>query len=307
MKPEQRSVSTEAAREPAPSLVARLRQKRRAVAKRTRLLTSQWRPLPDFLIIGVQKGGTTALFHYLSQHRRVMPSVRKEVHYFDLQYGRGLDYYRSYFGIRWPQRLTRGPVLVGEASPSYIFHPAGAERIARHLPDARLIVLLRNPVDRALSHYRHNLVAQDGREALTLDEALAAETDRLSGVVSRLLEGDRDACITYMRYSYRTRGIYVEQMQRLFEHFPREQILILKSEDMFADTRAIYRQTLDFLGLPVQELASYQPVMETTQMARQFSIDLPRMSEATRQALSAFYQPYNEQLYALLGHDFAWC
>ncbi len=113
-----------------------------------RRLTSGSRRLPDFIILGAQRAGTSSLYYYLSQHPQILPAVRKELHFFDDHYRRGLGWYRSQF----PTRGARG-TITGEATPYYLSHPHAPARIQRLLPQARLIVLLRNPVERAISHY----------------------------------------------------------------------------------------------------------------------------------------------------------
>src|SRR5947209_1159841 len=162
------------------------------VHRARRILTSardQWnlrsadrRALPDFLIIGAQKAGTTSLYRYLAAHPDIVASTRKEVHFFDINFWRGEWWYRSLFPLR--RRLQRRPPLrnrpaiTGEASPYYLFHPFAPERAAQLLPDAKLIVLLRDPVERAWSHYRHEVA--NGRETMTFPDALAAEPARLA-------------------------------------------------------------------------------------------------------------------------------
>ena len=137
--------------------------------------TSFGRPLPDFLILGAQKAGTTALYSYLRKHPSIIGPSWKEVSYFDRHYARGPAWYRGNF----PNKLRTRGALVGEASPSYLFHPLGPRRVRELVPEARLVALLRDPVDRALSHYNHERAL--GREPLSFEDALAAEDDRLRG------------------------------------------------------------------------------------------------------------------------------
>src|SRR5947209_8592328 len=136
------------------------------------------RPLPNFLILGAQKAGTTALYAYLRWHPEITGPSFKEVSFFDRHYARGERWYRAHFPAR------RRP-FVGEASPSYLFHPLVPERVARLLPDARLVAILRNPVDRAFSHYQHEVSL--GREPLSFEEAVAHEEERMRGEVERVL------------------------------------------------------------------------------------------------------------------------
>src|SRR2546423_14798695 len=140
--------------------------------------TSFARPLPSFLILGAQKAGTTALYAYLRWHPGVTGPAWKEVSYFDRHYRRGVHWYRGHFPLR------PGDRLVGEARPGDPLHPLPPERVRATVPDAKLIALLRDPVDRALSHYHHEVAL--GREPPTFEEAIEAEPERTRGEEERL-------------------------------------------------------------------------------------------------------------------------
>ncbi|HEV2894458.1 MAG TPA: sulfotransferase, partial [Actinomycetota bacterium] len=152
--------------------------------------TAGLRLLPDYLIIGAQRAGTTSLHRYLIQHPGVRTTLRtKGVHFFDTAYGRGMSWYAS----RFPTKLTAWYVArrhgvelrTGEASPYYLFHPHVPARVAEHLPQVRLIALLRDPVGRAYSHYQHEVAR--GFETLSFEEAIEAEPARLAGETQRML------------------------------------------------------------------------------------------------------------------------
>jgi hypothetical protein len=258
-----------------------------------RRLTRISRALPDFLIIGVQKGGTTSLFDYLSHHPNVLPAFRKEINYFDFNYPWGLNWYQANFPLR--RRLVSRQAITGEASPNYIFHPISPALIARTLPGIKLIVLLRNPVDRAYSQYHHMLRSK--REVLSFDEAVAKEAERLRGEADRIAADLNYSEENYLTHSYLARGRYAEQISRLFDLFPRRNILILKSEDLFAAPAQVYHQTLAFLGLPEVDLPVYAVGNEGY---------YPAMDPGTRQKLTTYFKPYNEELYRLLDRDFGW-
>ena len=116
-------------------------------------ITAPFRALPDFLIVGAQKGGTSSLYAYLAQHPSVLPSFRKEVKFFDCNYFCGHTWYRAHFPLRY--KLSRGNRITGEGTPNYLFHPTALQRLALTLIDVKIIILLRNPADRAYSHYQH--------------------------------------------------------------------------------------------------------------------------------------------------------
>lgn len=245
--------------------------------------------LPGFLIIGVMKGGTSALFYYLRQHPQVRLALSKEPHYFDLHYGWGLNWYRVEFPARAPG------VISGEASPYYIFHPLAPSRARQTVPDARIIVLLREPVSRAYSHYHHML--RRGEETLPFEEAIAAEADRLKGETERIRQNPEYFSPNHMYYSYLGRGHYAEQIEAWREHFPPEQMLILSSEDFFARPGDIFAETVSFLGLAPRPLR-YAPQMNKG--------SYPPMNPATRQRLREYFHPHNLRLYELVGRDFGW-
>src|SRR4051812_38538709 len=142
--------------------------------RRHALLRGWFRVLPDYVIIGVQKGGTGTLYNTLVKHPAVAPALTKEVTFFDRHFAKGELWYRSHFPTflqRWKARKEQRHYLVGEASPGYIFVPFAAEHAKRSLPNGKFIVLFRNPVDRAYSHYQHEL--RKGVEKLSFEEALA--------------------------------------------------------------------------------------------------------------------------------------
>jgi hypothetical protein len=260
--------------------------------------TSRFRPLPDFLVIGAQKAGTTALYAYLRWHPSITGPSWKEVSYFDRHYARGAAWYRGNFPLTWSQRSrrrTRPDRIVGEASPSYLFHPLAAERVKALVPEARLVVLLRDPVDRALSHYQHELAL--GRETLPFEEAIAQEEARTHGEVERMLADPAYFSRAWWDFTYLERGRYAEQLERWLAAFPREQLLVLASDELANRPADTYKRVLDFLGAPPHELDAYPRVFER---------EYDDMAPPTRQWLAAYYEEPNRRLSALAGRDFGW-
>jgi Sulfotransferase domain len=253
--------------------------------------TASARPLPDFLIIGAQKAGTTALYAYLRRHPAITGPSWKEVSYFDRHYGRGEAWYRGNF----PNRVRARGKLVGEASPSYIFHPLGPERVKALVPEARLVALVRNPVDRALSHYHHEVAL--GREPLPFEDALDAEEKRLRGEEERLAADPSYFSRAWWSHAYKSRGRYAEQLERWLVLFPREQLLILPSEDLGGEPERTHARVLDFLGAAPHRLDAYPRVYE-----RQYEA----MTPETRERLAAEFEAPNRRLYELLGRDLGW-
>lgn len=196
--------------------------------------------LPDFLGVGVQKGGTTTLQKLLEQHPGAFLPAAKELHYFSLHYARGEAWYRQQFAAASPGQLN------GEITPYYLFHPEASARIQSLLPRARLVVLLRDPVQRTLSQYFHSRRLK--LESLELEEALAAEPQRLAGAGAVLAKAD-GLHRSHQEHSYVARSRYEEQLRRLESLFAAEQLLVMRSEDLFEHPEAIWRQLLDFLNL----------------------------------------------------------
>jgi len=249
--------------------------------------------LPDFLIIGAQKCGTTFLYHLLCQHPYVEPATTKEVHFFDTNFAEGVQWYRSHFST--PTQKDGRKMLTGESSPYYIYYPHAARRAAQVVPQARLIALLRNPVDRAYSDYNHKF--REAREHLSFEDAIEAEEERLRGEKEKLLADESYHSPKYRRYSYLSRGIYVDQLLEWERHFDRDQLLVLKSEDFFENPQDSFDRVLGFLGLPHWEIGASGQRNEG---------EYDEMSFATRQRLEAYFEPHNRRLYEYLGVDLGW-
>ncbi len=251
--------------------------------------TARWRPLPDFLVIGAQKAGTTALYAYLRWHPGITGPSWKEVSFFDRHWWRGEAWYRGQFPLRSGQRL------VGEASPSYLFHPLAPERVRSLVPDAKLIALVRDPVDRAYSHYQHEVAL--GREPLSFEDALAAEEERTRGEVERLVADPRAFSHAWWDHTYAARGRYADQLESWLEVFPREQLLVVPSEDLGERPAETYAAVLAFLGAESHALPDYPRVFER---------EYQPMRPETRAALAATFAEPNRRLEQLLGRSLGW-
>lgn len=272
----------------------------RAGGRRVGHSTARFRLLPDYLIIGAQRSGTTSLYKYLAQHPGVgAPFLGKGAHFFDTNYSGDLDSYRAYFPTRafkWYVKARRGIELVtGEGSPYYLAHPHAPYRIAEALPQAKLIVLLRDPVERAHSHYQHERAR--GFEELSFEEAIECEPQRLAGELERMRADPSYNSFSYQHHTYLMRGRYADQLEVWYSLFPRQQLLVLRSEDLFAQPDDTYREVLEFLGVPLVSLAAYDPFNP-----RRYG----GMNEATRRRLVEHFAEPNRRLYELLGVDFGW-
>ena len=260
------------------------------------------RMMPGFMIVGAERCGTTSMFHVLRQHPAVFNGTlpRKEVHYFDYKYHRrSLAWYQCHFPLKARARLAAPsgvrPVAF-EATANYMFDPHAPDRIARDLPGVKLLVLVRDPVERAYSAHAHQ--TGYGDETEPFERALELEDARLAAEAGRLAADPSYApSSSYDHHSYRTRGHYADQLERLERIFGRERIHVIDSGDFFADPGPGYDQVLEFLGLPRLS----QPVFRPTN-AR------PRspMPETVRAALEEHFRPYDERLTAWLGREPSW-
>ena len=262
-------------------------------------LTAGARVLPDFLIIGTQRGGTTSLYNYLAGHPCVGRALTKELRYFDVGYHLGPRWYRSRFPTAANlavRRWRHGGGMTGEASPDYLFYPHASARLASLLPGARQVVLLRDPVERAWSHWWHQV--RRGHEDLSFDDAVAAEDSRLTaGLLD--VTGAGVGSLTYHdhHHSYVTRGIYAPQLERWWRFVPREQTLVLRSEDLFEQPAAVFARVQAFIGLPPWERPSYDSFNGMASGA---------MSDTTRALLTDRFRPHNQRLEELLERPLGW-
>jgi hypothetical protein len=272
-----------------------------AVLRRTdwliRRLTSGARVLPDYLIIGTQRGGTTSLYNYLVQHPCVLPTFRKEIHFFDEHFANGLRWYQAFFPTQSEQRSGQNAQrkITGEASPYYLFHPLAASRVRATLPHAKLIVLLRNPISRAYSHYHHEV--RKGREKLPFEEAILQEEQRSSGEKERILQDETYLSESHRRHSYLARGVYIHQLRDWLNHFPKEQLLILRSETLYEHPRETFSQVLSHLALPEWHPANYEAFNKAP---------YPQLSEETHHRLINYFEPFNKELEEFLQMELQW-
>jgi hypothetical protein len=197
-------------------------------------------PLPDVLGIGVQKGGTTTLHHLLQGHPEVFLPASKEVHFFSKHFAEGQQWYTEHFGDAGEQRCR------AEITPYYVFHPEVPARVQALLPEVRLILLLRDPVERTLSQLFHS--RRLGFEPLEPQQALAAELERLAGAEAVLARAD-GVHRSHQEHSYVSRSRYEQQLDRWLRHVDRERLLLLRSEDLFLDPERTWQLLQSFLNL----------------------------------------------------------
>lgn len=262
-----------------------------------RRATWRQRCLPDFIIIGSQKSGTSSLFAYLSQHPQLHPAFRKEIHYFDGGLEPGIDtfkkgesWYRAHFPLRRPMGSD---AKAYEASPLYIFNPLVAKRIYDLLPHIKLIAILRNPTERAVSHYFHE--RRKGRETLPIMDALLREDERMSSSTQQRDYKSR----AYVHFAYKGRGLYKQQIDRYLRRFHHNRLLVISSEMLFGDTSNSLRKIFEFVGVAGKvKVKDLKP--------RNVAENRNQVDRRVYAYLDNYFAPYNDELYQLIGQNFNW-
>lgn len=244
--------------------------------------------LPGAIIIGAQRCGTTRFFNLLNRHPQIAFG-KKEIHFYDLRFNRGLDWYYSVL-----PPCEEGEISI-EGSPYYIYHPLCAERIFKCQPGVKIIALVRNPVDRAYSNYHHELRGK--WENLSFREALLAEPGRTEGTEERIIRDNGMFCSDHNHYSYLQRSAYYSQLMRYYNLFDHDNIMVIRSEDFYEDEQKVLLETHEFLGLePVkQEVGAFGGIKE-----------YPPLDVDLREKLVKFFRPHNVQLEEFLKRDFGW-
>ncbi len=251
--------------------------------------------LPDYVIIGAMRCGTSRFYGLLNNHPFVKRAAVKELHYFDQpeRFEKGIEWYRKCFPP--PEWQDGHRTITGEATPRYLFEPSVPERMAQVVPEARLIVLLRNPVDRAYSQYHKSV--RNGRESRSFQETVEEELALLNTADSPIHPDPADS--PDRAYNQLARGIYVDQLVRWREYFDEEQMLVIKSEDFFKHQADTLKLVQEFLGLPYREIE-----IPSRKTSRQSTYEYEPMDPAIRQRLEDFFEPHNKRLYDYLGRDF---
>ncbi len=257
---------------------------------------------PDFVIIGAQRCGTTSLFRALAKHPAMMPNVinAKGIHYFDTSYHQNKDWYLAHFPSTSEREAHAAKIgqqaIAGEASPYYMYHPAGAERMANAIPDAKLIVLLRNPVKRAISHHLH--MVWEGHESIKdIDEALDLESTRLAGIEEQLLADPKLVSRPHQHYSYIDRGHYASQIERLYNHFDQKNVLVMTTEKLISESESSLSTIQSFIGLEPDP--SIQ--LEKRNASSKFEPNPETVSRLTKE-----YAESNQRLADLVDIDIPW-
>lgn len=251
------------------------------VASRPELSQVEWNLAkmrsPDLMIIGSPRCGTTSLYKYITSHPQILAAANKEICFFSEHFNKGFAWYQAHF----PPPIDAQHFLTGEATPTYLTHPLAAERLYGCLPKVKLIVILRNPGDRAFSHYQ--MLVRRGTEPRSFESAIEAELKLLGGATETSLE-DRSY---WKDCHYIYKSLYFYSLKQWMKLFPKQQFLILQSEDIYANPAIALKQVFEFLGVPDFQLDNYPKYNGANYQSG---------DEVARQRLREYFQPHNRNL-----------
>lgn len=257
------------------------------------------RMTPALLIAGGQRCGTTSMYRALAQHPAIAkPVLRKGVHFFDVAYDKDMKWYRAHFPMRASARRA-APAgvepIAFESSPYYLFHPLSSARIGESLPGVKILVLVRDSVERAYSAHAHELAR--GYELETFERALELEEERLQGEQERLVADPDYESHAHRHQAYLRRGQYAEQIQRMAAHVGRDHIHVVDSHRFFTEPEQSFADVLAFLCLPPAGSISFE---------RHNARSRAPMTEGLRRRLQSHFAPHDEQLIPWLGATPSW-
>ncbi|WP_084597287.1 sulfotransferase family protein [Nocardioides aequoreus] len=261
------------------------------------MLTARWRMQPAVLVVGAQRAGTTTLFRVLNAHPQVArPTAAKGIGYFDVNHHRGARWYRAHFPVTALARRRHGPgVITFDSSGYYLFHPLAPGRIAHELPDVRVIVMVRDPVERAYSAYKHEHAR--GFETEDFATALELEDERLAGEVDRIVAEPTYESFHHRHHAYRGRSRYSEQIERYREALGADRVHVADADEFFVDPVGEFARIERFLGL-----TPWQPESVERWNARPGS----PLDPDVRRRLDEEFAPYDERLAQQMGRTPRW-
>ena len=263
-----------------------------------RAITGKVRISPNFIIFGAAKCGTTSLYEYLVSHPSVYSSVWKEIFYFDRYYDRGINWYCGHFENKmrhfFDSKILNEKKICGEATPTYIHNPLTVQRIHDDFPEMKLIALLRNPVDRAYSHYQMEI--RLGYETNSFEDALELENERLKNELNKIYSNKNYYSYRRQIFSYKMGGLYAQHLKMWLNYFSKDQILVIGTEEFEKDPAYHFKKIESFLEIPHKKIEF-----------KKYNVGkYDKINEKTRSELTKFFEPHNKELYKLLNHDFGW-
>ncbi|WP_426571194.1 sulfotransferase [Aquihabitans sp. McL0605] len=258
---------------------------------------------PELVVVGAKRGGTTSLWKYLDSHPGILPTFPraeqiKGTYFFDEEWAHGERWYRSHFPTdrtraRAAMELGYEPIAF-EASPYYLFHPHAPARAHQTVPDALIVALLRDPVERAFSHYKER---RNHTEPLAFADAIAAEADRTAGEEERMLADPSVISMAHRHQTYVAQSRYAPMLERWIGAFGPDQVLVAPAEEFYADPQELCDQITDRVHLPRHDLGRPEPFNSEP------SAD---MDDEVRTALRASLKDDIEAVEQLLGRPMPW-
>lgn len=260
--------------------------------------------LPDFLILGSGRCGTTSLVElYLRSNSNILPSNNNEIFFFDVHYKKTLNWYRLFFPTylrKYIRKILGKKTLVCEATGNYFFHPYAPKRIKKILPNVKLILMMRNPGERTISHYCTQF--RHGKQNLTFEEVLEQEHNLFEKEFQQFLENDDLQRDVDLKISVIARSRYSEALERWLEYFDKSHFLFLNSNEYFKNSLNEYNRVLNFLGLP-----SDTPTIKGKRgIVPPVTYKNIQINDETRKKLKKYFEPWNEKLFNMIGERFDW-
>ena len=261
-----------------------------------RQIRGRSRVLPDFIIFGTVRSGTTSLYYNICNHPCIEPADYDEIGFFDSNFELGINWYKSHF----PTINKKNIILkkekyfaTGEDTPFYFWNEDVINRILKLIPNVRLIAILRNPVDRTYSNY--HLARRQKDEESSFEDVIKKEKAFIEKElkIGENISFEKEVDI----WPFMSRSIYVEQLKKWYKKFPSEQIHIISTEDFLKEPDATLKNIFEFLNVPNKEISN----LEKKKVAK-----YDKMKDETRKDLLDFFKPYNEQLFDLIGKRFQW-
>jgi len=260
-------------------------------------ITGPNRVLPDFLIIGAKRCGTTSLFSHLPEHPSIAESHHDNIGFFNDNFHLGVNWYKSFFPtIGYKKKIEKeyGKFLAFDVTTRYMESKSTADNIKKVKPGIKIIVMLRNPIDRAYSQF--NVSVKEKTEEISFDEAITEEMNRLK---VEILDDDRQTLLEFPENNrhYIKKSLYALQLKSWFDIFPKENILVLSTEEFRENEENIYRKIFEFLDIPEIQIKNKMHMEKG---------EYSPMNEKTRQRLREFFKKHNMELFKLIGNKFDW-
>ena len=247
---------------------------------------------PDFLIIGSQKAATTTLHSYLSKNKNIHSSKIKEIQFFNMNYDRSIKYYKSCFPIKNKNKLTF------EATPDYIDHPLAPKLCYEMFPNIKLIVTLREPVERAFSHFNFVQGYSADERNISFEEGLNLESDRMDMAFEHIFTDRYNSARMFSNYGYLRKGEYVTHLNNWLEYYPIERFHFVDFKDIKSDIHIVIRKICNFLEVPFQKIPQPKHLNKTAYNEK--------INKETYYNLRNHYRDYNDRLFKLISKDLNW-